>query len=106
LTNKKHYHFFILDQNISIHLKGVEIAEMIDRTYNACYGERYDNLFINFFFVTEQAESLKYYFDQVGLLPSFEGNRKRLYKYDQVFGKREHEAIGNKILYLVKNESC
>ena len=55
LNNKKHYHFFVLDQNISIYLKGVEIAEMIDRTYNACFGDRYDNLFINFLFVTEQA---------------------------------------------------
>lgn len=101
LNNKKHYHFFVLDQNISIYLKGVEIAEMIDRTYNACFGDRYDNLFINFLFVTEQAESLKFYFDQVKIMPS---NKRRLYKFDQVFGKRDHEAIARKILLLVKNE--
>jgi signal transduction histidine kinase len=101
LNNKKHYHFFVLDQNISINLKGVEIAEMIDRTYSACFGERYDNLFINFLFVTEQADSLKFYFDQVKLMPS---HKRRLYKFDLVFGKRDHEVIASKILGLVKNE--
>ena len=104
LSSKKYYHFFILDQNISIQLKGVEIAEMVDKTYNAYFGNHYGSTFVNYLFVTEQAESLKYYFDQLASINPNDTGKRMIFNYEQVFGKRDHDLIGKKIIQLVMAE--
>jgi anti-sigma regulatory factor (Ser/Thr protein kinase) len=96
LQNKSTFDFFILDQNLSVHMTGLEIADMVEFTYRAYFEQNYENLFFYFLFVTEQAECLKNY---------FKNKSSKLFKFDQVFGKTENNEIASKIIKLISNKN-
>jgi anti-sigma regulatory factor (Ser/Thr protein kinase) len=88
---KKFYNFIILDQNISIDIKGIDVADYVHKTYQL-FNPGFESKNLHFLFVTEQADSIRDFFDQ---------RRIEMYNEKNVFGKTQYEALTKRLLSLV-----
>ena len=104
LTPKKVFDFFLLDQNIEFNVKGVDVAEMICKIYDAY--NLLDNQFFNFIFLTEESQLFNSYKNTNKL---DQNNHKYLEKIfnngGNIFGKSETKLVKNKILDMIEKRA-
>ena len=102
LTNGKIIDFFIFDYYLSPDLKGSDCAKIVKKIYEIYFSEKFEKLFFNFIFSTEDAETLKNDLKKYNLKNN--NNNNKYYKEDNIFGKFQYKEIKNKILELIEKE--
>ncbi len=84
--------FFIMDQNISNSLKGVDCCRLVNEFYKTCFKERYDKLNFFLFFVTEESNLHKF---------TIKKNEVNLIKKDQIFSKMQFKKLYEKLIQTI-----
>jgi len=76
--------FFIMDQNISQNMRGIDCCRIVNEFYKLYFKDDYENLNFHFFFVTEEMNILQFKIMQ---------SKKNLLKKDHIFGKLQLENL-------------
>lgn len=85
---------FIMDQNISYSLKGIDCCKLINKFYKIFFKDSYNKLKFNFVFVSEECRLHKYKIMQ---------NNLNLIKKDQIFSKLQIKPLYSKLVHIIKN---
>jgi len=84
--------FFIMDQNISQNMRGIDCCLIVNEFYKLYFKDRYKNLNFNFFFVTEESNMMQFKILQ---------DKKSLVRKDQIFGKVQIKLLCKKMCELI-----
>jgi len=84
--------FFIMDQNISHSLKGVDCCRLVNKFYKTYFKEKYNSLKFHFFFVTEETNLHKF---------KILKNKANLIKKDQIFSKMQFKNLYTKLIEII-----
>ena len=94
LSPKKVFDFLILDQNIEFNVKGLDVAEMICKIYDAY--NLLDNKFFNFIFLTEESQLFYKYRNTNKLDLNYHKYSDIIFhKGGNIFGKSETKLVKN-----------
>ena len=83
---------FIMDQNISHNMKGIDCCKLVNKFYKTYFKDTYQSLNFYFFFVTEENNLYKYTINK---------NKQNLIKKDQIFSKMQFKALYSKLIDII-----
>lgn len=84
---------FIMDQNISHSLKGVDCCRLVNEFYLTCFRESYTDMKFWFLFVTEEKNLYKFTINK---------NEVNLIRKDQIFSKMQFKKLYAKLIEIIE----
>lgn len=87
--------YFIMDQNISMNMKGIDCCKIVNKFYKLYFKELYPDLKFKFFFVTEDNNITNF---------SIRQRKQNLIRKDHVFGKMQFKGLCNKLDEYLKSK--